>query len=115
MSEAQNQEIESIELSIEQAQETVRKMEALKRLTQNKDFIELIHEGYFEKEASRLVLLKADDSMADEAHQTAILKSIDSIGFFRIYLSTIMQFGIQAERGLADDKETLEEILTGEE
>ena len=107
-------DLDSLELSIGQAKKTIDLMDSLKRLTNNKDFIKIITEGYFETEASRLVLLKATDEVADEANQIGILKSIDSIGFLRMYLSRIMQFGMMAERALKSDEETREEILASD-
>ena len=105
------QELEIIEISIEQARQTVDTLNSLKRLTTNKDFISIIHEGYFEKEASRLVLVKAEPSMQTAEHQTMLLKQIDAVGYLRQYLSTIMQLGYTAMRSLDDDEKTREELL----
>lgn len=103
--------IEEVELSISQAKELVEKKDAVLRLTENKDFIKVITEGYFEKEASRLVLLKADDSMQGDTEQLNITKSIDAIGYLRKYLGTIIQFGRMAERDILSAEETRQELL----
>ena len=106
-----NEQLEQIEISIEQAQEAVALKRALNNLLKNKDFESIISIGYFEKEASRLVLLKADASMAKDSDQNLILKSIDSIGFLRQYFTTIMQLGRMAERSIEEDQLTREELL----
>lgn len=105
------QTIKKLEIDINKAKGLVSEMDALARLTNNKDFKQVIRVGYFEKEASRLVLLRADPEMASIAHQSAILRSIDAIGELRQYLSTINQVGVTAERALTDDENTLEEVL----
>lgn len=107
----QDEQLETIELSIKQANDAIEKMEALLRLTENKDFKLLVTEGYFEKEASRLVLLRADSNMQDEAGQSLINKSIDGVGFLRQYFSTIMHFGRMAEKAKVDHEDAREGIL----
>lgn len=102
-------QIEQVELSIEHAKLSIDNKIALQRLTNNKDFEKIILEGYFKDEASRLVLLKADPSM--DNFQALIDKQIIAVGQFRQYLATIMVLGTQAEKAIADDEETREELL----
>ena len=104
------QDIEQVELSIEHAKLSVGNMKALNKLTRNKDFEKIILEGYFKEEASRLVLLKGDPAM--EQYLISIDKQINAIGQFRQYLSTIMALGGQAERAIAEDEQTREELLS---
>jgi len=106
------QALEQIELSIGQAKANIEKMEALQRLTANKDFEKIVLEGYFEKEASRLVLLKAEPAVQGADEQSQINKSIDAIGYVRQYFNTIMQFGRMSERALLEDEKTREELLS---
>ena len=106
-----DQQIEQIELSIAQAKDSITKLDAFTRLKNNKDFILLIEEGYFEKEASRVVLLKADPEMQDAQSQTALDHSIIAIGQFRQYLRTIVQMGHISQKALHEHEETIEEIL----
>jgi len=101
--------MEAVELSIAQAKLSIENREALQRLTGNIDFEKTILEGYFKEEASRLVLLKADPSM--DAYQDQIDKQIIAIGQLRQYFRTIMALGSQAEKAMADDEETREELL----
>ena len=105
------EDLESIELSIDQAKTNIELMNALSRLTTNKDFIKVIQTGYFEKEPSRLALLKADPSQDSDVCQDRIIKQIDSIGLLRQYFIAIMQIGRLSQRAMTDDEQTKEELL----
>lgn len=105
------EQIEAVELSMEQAKSSISKMNALQRLTNNKDFIEIVTEGYFEKEASRIVIMKAEPAMADVPSQQQLMKMIDSIGSLRQYFIAISRAGQMAVRALEDDQKTHEELL----
>jgi len=105
------QQIEEIEVSIAAAKEHIAKMEALFRLTENKDFKEIIDDGYFVKEASRVVLLKADPEMQDEKYQKQLNDSIIAIGVLRQYFRSVIQLGRMAERSIEDDENTRQELL----
>jgi hypothetical protein len=104
-------DLDTIEISIEHAKKDVTMLRAMERLTSNRDFKKIMLEGYFEKEASRLVLLRSAPSLQSEEDQAAILKAIDAIGEVRQYFSRIMQLGHQMEKQIADLEETREEIL----
>jgi hypothetical protein len=106
--------VEEIEISIKEAKKHVDKMHSLQKLTNNQDFIKVILEGYFENEASRLVLLKADSNMQDEANQTHINKAIDSVGYLRQYFSAVMQLGRMAEKSIDESEATKQEMLAEE-
>lgn len=115
MLENNEQDIQEIELSIEQAKATIARRDALVRLTNNPDFKDIVNQGYFEKEASRLVLLKADYEMQDDKQQRLIDNAIIGVGSFRAYLRTIVQFGAMAENQLEQDHKTHDELLSEEE
>lgn len=104
----EEQEVQNIEISIEQANKCIETKVALERLIKNSDFNTLITKGYFENEASRLVLMKADPSMEEDKYQKNIIKSIDGIGAFRQYLRAIIQIGTMAERDKLNAQEELE-------
>lgn len=108
------EQIEQIEVSISEARKTVNKMEALLRLLDNKDFLEVIEDGYFKDEASRIVLLKADPEMQEDKYQNQLDNSIIAIGTLRQYFRSIMQLGRMAERSIKDDETTREELLAEE-
>ena len=103
--------IENIELSINVAKQYVDRMNSIYTLSKNKDFKDVIETGYFENEASRLVLLKADPTMQKPEDQAAILRSIDAIGHFRQYLGNVIQVGRMMEKSMMDDQDTRNELL----
>lgn len=107
-------EIQEIEVSLEHAKAAVSKGEALRRLMNNPDFVAVVREGYFEKEAIRLVMLKGDPNMQDPKTQAEIIKDIDGIGSFRMYLTTVNQLAQVAANSIAADEETLAELLSEE-
>lgn len=104
------QQIEQIEISLEHAKKAIARMEALDRLYKNKDFQQIITEGYFRDEASRLVLLKGDVNINDEAERHCE-KMINGIGCLRAYFQMVNHFGDQAQKALEDDHRTREELL----
>jgi len=105
------EDLDIIELNINHAKESIEKMEALLRLTDNKDFIKVINEGYFEKEASRLVLMKAEPNMASAENQDMLDKAIISIGQLRQYFRTVIHMGKLSIKTLKEDQQTREEML----
>jgi len=109
--ESPQNELQQVELSIDQAKASIDKMKSLQTLSRNKEFVEIVHKDYFEKEASRLVLLRADDSMQDDESQKSINNQMIAIGYLRQYFQTIMQLGNMATNALKADEATREEIL----
>lgn len=105
------QQIEQVELSIESAKKAVDMRDSLIALTKNKHFKKVISEGYFEKEASNLVLSRGEPALQTEEDQADLLSSIDAIGNFRQYLIKTMQFGNTAEKSLKEHETTKEELL----
>lgn len=101
--------IEQIELSMAHAKLSTDNMKALTKLLENPEFIKIVTDGYFKEEASRVVLLKADPSMKE--HREELDNQIIAIGYLRQYFHTIMQLGRMAEKAIADDEETREELL----
>lgn len=111
MSETDEQ-IEQIEISIKQATELVDAKKSMLNLIDSPDFKKMIEIGYFEKEASRLVLLRADPNMQSAELQKTLDKQIDAVGYFRQYIGFILQMGRQAEQDIASDENTREEMLS---
>lgn len=107
----QDQQLETLDITIKQAQTSIALKRSLMRLQENPDFDKLIMKGYFEDEAVRLVLLRADPSQQSEDAQKAINKSLDSIGFLRQYFIAINQIGAMAEKAIKADEQTREDIL----
>ena len=102
--------IKEIELSIEQSEEYVKASQALNRLFENKDFVEVIKVGYFKEEPARLVEIKAAPEMQTDKLQAAIMQGIDGIGALQQYFNTIWAMGREAEKAIRDANEELDMI-----
>lgn len=107
-------EIEQLEHSIQDAKQLVDLGNALERLLHNRDFKTLVLEGYFEREAIRLVHLKADPGMQTAQHQASIVSQMDAIGSFSAYLNEIRRQAMIAGKHIEESEEVLEEIRKGE-
>lgn len=103
--------INQLEKNIAQAKEFVALGDALERLKNNRDFKAVMSEGYFKKEAIRLVLLKADVRMQSPAIQASIISQIDSIGNVNQYFEMVFRQADTGVKGIAADEETLQEVL----
>ena len=106
-----NDAIQEIELSIKEAQKMVDLGSAVQRLANNRDFKKVVMEMYFEKEAVRLVHLKANPAMQDKDRQDAIVKEMDAIGSFYQFLRTLEIQADMARRAVEDGETLREEIL----
>lgn len=106
--------LEAIDLNIREAKKFVDLADSLERLKSNKDFKKVIQEGYFEKEAIRLVHLKADPSMQTAERQQSIITQMDAIGALNQYFQSVFFQAKQAAKAIAADEETREEILAEE-
>ena len=106
-----NDAIQEIELSIKEAQKMVDLGSAVQRLANNRDFKKVVMEMYFEKEAVRLVHLKANPAMQDKERQEAIVKEMDAIGSFYQFLRTLEIQADMARRAVEDGETLREEIL----
>lgn len=103
-------QIAEIELGITEAKKFVADGKAVDRLLSNRDFKKVILEGYFEKEAVRLVHLKADFNMQGPEDQAAILTQIDAIGSLTHYIRTLRHNADQAEKAIFESEEALDEL-----
>ena len=106
------QQIHQVEITIEEAKKQVNKMNALIRLSRNKDYKEVFLDGYFTQHAIQQVLLKADPGHQSSEQQAEIVKEIDAIGSLRMHLHAIVAQGRQMEGSLAEHEQTKEELLT---
>lgn len=102
---------QQIEQNIKANKETVAFNAALNRLYSNRDFKQVIMDGYLNKEAVRLVHLKAAPAMQTEAHQQSINSQIDAIGNLLQFFNTTRQLADIAARSIAGDEETLAELM----
>jgi len=106
--------VESLDRNIKEAKKIVDLAESLTRLGANRDFRRVIEDGYFEKEAVRLVHLKADPNMQSAERQAQIVKDLDAIGSLSQFFTTIKQKASIASKAVQADEETRAE-LTQEE
>lgn len=106
-----NDTVRQLEQNIREAKEILEIDKALQRLTQNQDFKKVIKQGYFEKEAVRLVHLKADPQMQTEASQKSIVAQIDAIGGLLSYFRTLGFNAMQAEKAIEADEVARDELL----
>ena len=108
------QEMNTLELTIEQAREKISLMETLKRLEANPDFHTVMLKGYFEGEAVRLVHAKGNPGMTSPESQASIIKQIDAIGSLGNYFRSILHNGLMSAKAIEDAEETKDEILREE-
>lgn len=106
-------DLQTINVSIEQAQKDVDKRESLYRLMKNRDFKALFMKGFFEEEAIRLVELKSHPAQQGELEQLIIDNQIRSIGMLKQFMNTIRVKGDMSERAIADHEQMREHIENG--
>ena len=109
-----NNMIDEIERNIRQSQQVIECGNAIRRLRNNIDFKTVIMVGYFEKEAIRLVHLKADQNMQSPVIQQSIVLQMDAIGAFSQYLNTTLFKADLADKSLIADQETVEQLAAEE-
>lgn len=102
------QAIEEIEVSITEAKKMVSLGSALERLLNNRDFKRVILEEYLDREAVRLVHLKADHNSQDEAAQKGILTQMDAIGSFTNYCRNVTAAAERAKHAIEDGESELD-------
>lgn len=107
-------QIKEIEDSIKGARKLVELGDALERLKSNKDFKLLVSEGYFEKEAIRLVHAKSNPGLQSPEMQTSILTQINAIGNLNMYFQTVAHQAALARKSIEQDEEARDEILAEE-
>lgn len=103
-------DIQRLDVDIETAKQAIARMDALERLYNNKDFKEIILDGYFMKEASRLVLLRGDINISPEDERDCD-KMINGVGCLRRFFQLVNTFGMQAKAGMEEYENTREELL----
>jgi hypothetical protein len=107
-------QIQAIEANIKEARKLVELGEALERLKANKDFRTVVTEGFFEKEAIRLVQAKSNPGFQSSEMQKSILSQIDSIGNLNMYFQTILQQAAMARKNIELDESMVEELRAEE-
>ena len=103
-------QMEQIEVALEDAKTAVTKLDALHRLINNDDFKVVIDKGYFEEEASNLVL-----SLGNPVYTKEQLEKVDQlirgISCLSSYFGSIKYNGQQGEKAIKDLENTKQELL----
>jgi len=108
--------VEQIEIELETAVRDIAEMKALARLKKNPDFITVITEGYFQKEAARIVALKADPNfiMAGKL-QMKVLDTLEAgVGALQAHFRLINTKGDIAQGAMDDMEDTRTQIMAEE-
>lgn len=100
----QNQDLEQIELSIEQAKEKIEMAERLHRLQQNQDFLKLIEGEYLNNYPLRLVSLKAHPEMQKPERKEFLEQRLNAISFLNNYFMTITTEAREAAAAMENDE-----------
>lgn len=103
--------LNQVEQSIIHHKKLVELGDALERLKSNRDFRKLILEGYFEKEAIRLVHFKASPQAQSDEMQKAVELQMNAIGALSQYFNTIRVQADMARKSIEQDEATREELL----
>lgn len=104
-------QIEEVELGIDQAKIMIARAAALQKLFTNKDFKEVVLEGYFKEESVRMVMLKADPVTLNDEMQVSIDNGIIAIGQLNQYFKTVRFLGEHAAKSLQDYEEMHADLL----
>lgn len=104
--------IQGIDQDIAGHRITVEHGAVLQRLQMSREFKQVVTDGYLNKEAVRLVRLKAHPSMQSPENQRVVTAQIDAIGCFYQYLSKIHEDAEQAKKSMDSAEQTREEILS---
>lgn len=103
--------LNELDRNIREAKKIADVGDALERLRKNADFKTVIQEGFFEKEAIRLVHLKAEPNFQTAERQASIVTQMDAIGSLAQYLTTVLHKAALARKAIAADEETRDEVL----
>jgi len=97
-----------IEISIEQARDSVNRKNMMDKIIQNREFNELFTIGYLEKEPARLTSLLADSDWQTAEKQKEILDDLRAISGLRQYIMNIKAIGMQMENQISRSQQELE-------
>lgn len=101
-------DLEQIELTIEEAKKKVAMKDAALKLAGNREFKKIFLEGYFEKEAARLVEISGDSRMIDDREE--IFDAIKGISHCQQYLRHIVMEGNLAQESIQEHYSMLDEV-----
>lgn len=102
-------EIQQVEVSLEHAEQVAAFGEALNRLENNRDFQTVILDGYFQNEASRLVMLTGEMNLKPEQRE-AVYAGIRGIAELRQFFLVRRAQAQMAEKEIGEYKEELDAL-----
>ena len=111
----QEEDIQNMQISIDQAQHQVRLADALDRLQQSPDFKILVMQDYLKDQAARLSHLLSDHTMQSKKQRKALIKEMEAIGNFLTYLRTTAQRGQMAREAIRVNEAELRAIAESAE
>lgn len=109
-----NPNIDALEQQIESKRHQIEQSNALERLMKNKDFQNIVVEGYFKQEAIRLVSAKGARENQAPNIQADILRDMDGIGSFQRHLALITMKGELAADSLGESEAMLDSLRADE-
>jgi hypothetical protein len=110
MANEQEQLVQEIQVSIDEAKKFVTDAEAVKRLFKNRDFKKIFTDGYFKEEPARLVALMTDPEFQSEERQRMLRDDMIGISSLRRYLMNVQRLGYQMEQRIKASEEELQEL-----
>lgn len=104
-------DLESMEVSIDNAKSSIDLHDSLQRLLKNRDFKKIIEEDYFKATAIRLVYLKTDPSFQDEQGLRQVEHQMVGIASLRQHFSYLIAAGQAAKNAMDSYEATQAELL----
>ena len=105
-------DLEEVEIQIEVANKIRALRDNCVKLLKNKQFKDVIEDGYFKEEAARLVMAKS--APLNEDQHKNIDGMILGIGSLSNYLNMIIRRGAEMDNAVGEHEQTREEILAEE-
>lgn len=103
-----SEEIERIEISLEYAKKQVAIADRLLKLSDNRDFKEIILNGYCKEEAARLTGLLGDPNTSLD--QNGVMDDLKSIAAFQRYLRRIIEFGEMMRKDIITHESVMDQM-----
>jgi len=105
-------QLEEVEIQLEMATKMRKLRDAYVKLSNNKQFKDVILEGYFKEEAARLVMAKSSNLGPDQMQ--VVDGMIIGVGSLANYFEMIMRRGAEMDVAVGEHEQTREEILAEE-
>jgi|TARA_B110000438_G_C15174271_1_gene377347 hypothetical protein len=105
-------DLEQVEIQIEMATRIRKLRDNCVKLLDSPLWKDVIEEGYYREEATRLVMAKSSNMNADQ--KIMIDNMIYGIGALNNWIESVMRRGAEMDQALNDHEKTREEILAEE-